>query len=115
MGSIKKEDPKQKDPIFASNMVRKGTLRRRKRVMKGEGIFSGLAKLLPFLFKTARASAPALKQAALEATKKAAPKLAKKAVLGGVSGAAGFGIKNGLDVIDKRKNQRCLRQRQRRR
>ena len=93
-------------------MVRKRTLRRRKRVMRGEGIFSGLAKLLPFLFKTARASAPALKKAALEATKKAAPKLAKKVALGGVSGAAGFGIKKGLETISKRKNQQRPRRRQ---
>ena len=93
-------------------MVRKRTLRRRKRVMRGEGIFSGLAKLLPFLFKTARASAPALKKAALEATKKAAPKVAKKVALGGVSGAAGFGIKKGLEAMNKRKNQQRPRRRQ---
>ena len=86
-------------------MAKKRTLRRRKRVMKGEGIFSGLAKLLPFLFKTGRAAAPALKQAALAAGKKAGPKLAKKGVLRGVSGAAGFGIKKGLEAIDKRKSQ----------
>ena len=92
-----------------------GITTRRKRGLRGEGIFSALARLFVRTVapRLTKAGLKAGAKAAAQAAKKAAPKLAKKMAIGAATGAAsglgGLVIKKTMGPSSSQTSQRRRR------